>query len=120
MTTGSPLRHLLRFMLPVLLGQLVQQTYNMVDSVIVGRILGANALAAVGASSSVQFMILGFCSGICDGFAIPVAQRFGAGEEKRMRTFLYHAVLLTTAIAAALTLLTALLCGTMALLSSFR
>ena len=78
MTEGSPFRLILRFMIPVLLGQLVQQTYNMVDSIIVGRLLGANALAAVGASSSVQFMVIGFCSGACDGFAIPVAQRFGA------------------------------------------
>ena len=51
MTEGSPLRHILTFMLPVLLGQVVQQTYNMVDSIIVGRLLGADALAAVGASS---------------------------------------------------------------------
>ena len=60
MTEGSPFRLILRFMIPVLLGQLVQQTYNMVDSIIVGRLLGASALAAVGASSSVQFMVIGF------------------------------------------------------------
>lgn len=111
MTQGSPVRLLLQFMLPVLLGQLVQQTYNMVDSIIVGRILGANALAAVGASTSVQFMILGFCSGICDGFAIPVAQRFGAGDYGKMRTFLYHAILLTLGISLVLTSATALLTG---------
>lgn len=111
MTQGSPVRLLLRFMLPVLLGQLVQQTYNMADSIIVGRILGANALAAVGASTSVQFMILGFCSGICDGFAIPVAQQFGAGDYGKMRTFLYHAILLTLGISLVLTSVTALLTG---------
>ena len=111
MTQGSPVRLLLRFMLPVLLGQLVQQTYNMADSIIVGRILGANALAAVGASTSVQFMILGFCSGICDGFAIPVAQQFGAGDYGKMRTFLYHAILLTLGISLVLTSATALLTG---------
>lgn len=110
MTEGSPLRHILIFMLPVLLGQLVQQTYNMMDSIIVGRLLGANALAAVGASSSVQFMVLGFCSGMCDGFAIHAAQSFGAGDESKMRRYEYHMIVLTVVIAAVLTLLTCLFC----------
>ncbi|MDD5848841.1 MAG: MATE family efflux transporter [Firmicutes bacterium] len=111
MTEGSPLRHILTFMLPVLLGQVVQQTYNMVDSIIVGRLLGADALAAVGASSSVQFMILGFCSGMCDGFAIYAAQSFGAGNLKKMRRYVYHMVLMAALIAAILTVVTCLACG---------
>ena len=110
MTEGSPLRLILQFMVPVLLGQLVQQTYNMVDSIIVGRLLGADALAAVGASSSVQFMVLGFCSGACDGFAIPVAQRFGAAKMKDMRRYVYHMIVLTVICAAVLTVVTAVLC----------
>ena len=60
MTSGSPLRLILVFMIPLLLGNLVQQFYNIVDAMIVGRLLGADALAAVGASSSVQFLVLGF------------------------------------------------------------
>ena len=60
MTDGRPIGLLLRFMLPLLLGNLVQQTYNMVDALIVSRMLGADALASVGASSSVQFLVLGF------------------------------------------------------------
>ncbi|MGO5159189.1 MULTISPECIES: MATE family efflux transporter [unclassified Bilifractor] len=110
MTEGSPFRLILRFMIPVLLGQLVQQTYNMVDSIIVGRLLGASALAAVGASSSVQFMVIGFCSGACDGFAIPVAQRFGARKMQEMRRYIYHTVILTILCAAVLTTATAILC----------
>ena len=110
MTEGSPFRLILRFMIPVLLGQLVQQTYNMVDSIIVGRLLGANALAAVGASSSVQFMVIGFCSGACDGFAIPVAQRFGARKMQEMRRYIYHTVILTILCAAVLTTVTAIMC----------
>lgn len=110
MTEGSPFRLILRFMIPVLLGQLVQQTYNMVDSIIVGRLLGASALAAVGASSSVQFMVIGFCSGACDGFAIPVAQRFGARKMQEMRRYIYHTVILTILCAAVLTTVTAILC----------
>ena len=61
MTEGNPLKLIFSFALPLLLGNLLQQTYNIIDSAIVGRVLGANALAAVGASSSVQFLVLGFC-----------------------------------------------------------
>ena len=110
MTEGSPLRHILLFMLPVLLGQVVQQTYNMMDSIIVGRLLGADALAAVGASSSVQFMVLGFCSGMCDGFAIHAAQSFGAGDMRTMRRYVYHMAVLAAAIAVLLTAVTCFLC----------
>lgn len=73
MTSGSPLRLILVFMIPLLLGNLFQQFYNIVDAMIVGRLLGADALAAVGASSSVQFLVLGFCMGSCAGFGIPVS-----------------------------------------------
>lgn len=99
MTEGAPLKLILTFMAPVLLGQLVQQTYNMVDAMIVGRILGADALASVGASSSVQFMILGFVSGCSDGFAINVAQRFGASDESNMRRYEYHSYILAALFA---------------------
>ena len=77
MTSGSPLHLILVFMIPLLLGNLFQQFYNIVDAMIVGRLLGADALAAVGSSSSVQFLVLGFCMGSCAGFGIPVSQRFG-------------------------------------------
>ena len=85
MTEGNPLKLILNFTIPLLLGNLFQQTYNMVDAIIVGRYIGANALASVGASSSVQFMVLGFCMGCCAGFTIPVAQQFGAKNYDRMR-----------------------------------
>ena len=61
MVKGSPLKLMLRFALPLLIGNLLQQTYNIIDAAIVGQILGASALASVGASSSVQFLVLGFC-----------------------------------------------------------
>lgn len=110
MTEGSPLKLILIFMLPVLLGQLVQQTYNMMDSIIVGRLLGADALAAVGASSSVQFMVLGFCSGMCDGFAIHASQSFGANDLRKMRRYIWHMIVLAVMIAVILTAATALAC----------
>ena len=109
MTEGKPLPLILRFTLPLLLGNLFQQTYNLVDAIIVGRYLGTGALAAVGASSSVQFLILGFCIGLCCGFAVPVAQRFGAHDFSGMRQFIFVAALLTLACAAVLTTVCSLL-----------
>lgn len=91
MTEGNPLKLILMFSLPLLAGNLFQQAYNMVDTAIVGLYLGKEALAGVGASSSVQFMILGCVTGICAGFTIPVAQCFGAGDESKMRQYIYIA-----------------------------
>lgn len=85
LTTGSPMRRILSFGIPVLIGNLIQQLYNVVDTAIVGKTLGYNALAAVGSTSSINFLVLGFCIGICGGFAIPVAQQFGAGNHRELR-----------------------------------
>ena len=90
MTTGSPVKLILNFSLPLLLGNLFQQLYNIIDAAIVGKVLGSNALAAVGASSSVQFLVLGFCIGICSGFGVPVAQRFGAQSYDSLKNFVYN------------------------------
>lgn len=110
MTSGPPLRLILVFMIPLLLGNLFQQFYNIVDAMIVGRLLGADALAAVGSSSSVQFFVLGFCMGSCAGFGIPVSQRFGAEDMQGLRRYVYHSLVVTAIIAVVLTTLTALLC----------
>lgn len=110
MTEGKTLTLIVRFALPLLIGNLLQQTYNIIDAAIVGQILGADALASVGASSSVQFMVLGFCIGICCGFGIPMAQSFGAGDYKEMRNCIFHAMVLTGIFAAVLTAVCALLC----------
>ena len=74
MTEGAPLPLILNFTFPLLLGNILQQTYSLVDAAIVGKFLGINDLAAIGASTSVVFLILGFCNGCCCGFGIPVAQ----------------------------------------------
>lgn len=110
MTEGSPIRLILSFMLPLLLGNLFQQAYNVVDGMIVGRMLGADALAAVGASSSVQFLVLGLCIGSCSGFAIPISQRFGAGDERGLHVCVWHSVILSAILAAIMTTVTAILC----------
>ena len=111
MTTGNPLKLILRFSLPLLLGNLFQQTYNMVDAAIVGQTLGARSLAAVGSSSSVQFLVLGFCIGTCAGFAIPIAQRFGAEDYTGMRQYEYAGSIWSAIIAVLLTVLTCLACN---------
>lgn len=111
MTEGNPLPLILNFAVPLLLGNLLQQTYNIIDAAIVGRILGANALASVGASSSVQFLVLGFCIGIACGFGVPIAKSFGAGNHREMREYIYHAMLLTGIAAVILTSVCVLLCS---------
>lgn len=111
MTEGNPLKLILEFSFPLLLGNLFQQTYNVVDSAIVGRTLGADALGAVGSTASVQFLVLGFCIGICSGFAIPVAQRFGAGDLRGMRRDIFHSEILTAVCALILTVVCSLFCG---------
>ena len=82
---------ILSFGLPTLLGMLFQQFYNLMDTMIVGKLLGAQALAAVGSTSSINFFVIGFCMGVCNGFAIPVAQRMGAGDYPRMRRHVANA-----------------------------
>ena len=112
LTVGSPMRLILGFALPTLLGMLFQQFYNLMDTMIVGKLLGAQALAAVGSTSSISFFVIGFCTGVCSGFAIPVAQKMGAGDFSRMRRFVANAAYLAAAFAAVLTVATALLCRT--------
>ncbi len=110
MTQGSPTRLILGFALPMLAGMLFQQLYNFVDTMIVGRFLGVNALAGVGATGSINFLVLGFCMGICAGFAIPVAQRFGAREEGEMREFAANGAWLSIGASLLLTVFTVVYC----------
>ncbi len=103
MTQGSPYSLLIAFAIPVLLGQLFQQIYNITDSVIVGRGIGIDALTAVGSTSSLSFMIIGFCNGCMSGFAIPIAQRFGARDYRGLRIFVANSIYVCAAIALILT-----------------
>ena len=110
MTSGRPLPQILNFTMPLLLGNLLQQTYSLVDAVIVGKFLGINALASVGASTSVVFLILGFCNGCCGGFGIPVAQKFGARDYGVMRRLVFVSLRLATVMSLSIALVTSLLC----------
>ncbi len=111
LTKGRPMPQILSFGVPVLFGYLFQQLYSVVDTAIVGKTLGGAALAAVGSTGSINFLVVGFCCGVCGGFAIPVAQQFGAGDHQELRRYVAGGVWLSAAIGAVMTLATALLCG---------
>ena len=105
-----PLRQIFLFAVPLVFGTIFQQLYSFADTVIVGRCLGTDALAAVGATSSLHFLILGFVQGACVGFGIPVAQSFGADDHEEMHRYLWNGtwlcVFLSTVLAVAATGLT--------------
>ena len=110
LTNGSPVKLILGFALPLLLGMLFQQFYSMVDTIIVGKFLGAKALAAVGSTGSINFMIVGFCMGICNGFAIPVAQMFGAGDRKALCRYVGNGAVLAGLFSVVMTVLVCIWC----------
>lgn len=110
LTTGSPMKLILGFMLPLLLGMLFQQFYNMVDTAIVGQFLGIDALAGVGSTGSINFLVLGFVQGVCIGFAIPVAQQFGSKDFEAMRRYVGNTIWLAVTFAVVLTAATCILC----------
>ena len=113
LTVGSPMRLVLSFMLPLTFGLLFQQLYSMVDTMVVGKLLGMEALAGVGSTGSINFLVLGLCNGICAGFAIPVAQKFGQKRNDELRRFVGNMIWLTAAIALVITLVTTSLCRRM-------
>ena len=110
LTVGSPMKLIVDFAVPMLLGMLFQQCYNMMDTMIVGKLLGASALAAVGSTGSIQFLVIGFCMGICSGFAIPVAQKMGAGDHSGMRQCVANAGWLSILFAVVVTIVTCVFC----------
>ena len=110
MTNGSPMKLILGFSVPLLFGFLFQQFYNLMDTLIVGRFLGVDDLAAVGSTGSVNFLIIGFCMGVCNGFAIPLAHKFGAGDYKGMRGFMMNAIYLSAIFAVVMTIVTVIFC----------
>lgn len=111
MTAGPALPLIFKFTLPLLLGNILQQTYSLVDAAIVGKFLGINALASVGASTSVVFLILGFCNGCCSGFGIPVAQKFGARDYSTMRSYVAVGLQLAIVMSISIAVITSLFCA---------
>lgn len=110
LTHGSPAKLILGFTLPLVAGNLFQQLYSMVDTLIVGRFLGNDALAGVGSTSAVLFLFTGFMVGLTAGFAIPISHRFGASDYGELRRFTGNALWLSLFISVFLCLFTAVLC----------
>lgn len=105
MTKGNPTGLLLKFIIPLVIGNVFQQLYNMVDTIIVGRFVGVQALAAVGATGTIMFLIIGFMQGLTTGFTVLTAQRFGAGDEKGLKLSVGNACVLSALITVVMTVI---------------
>ena len=105
MTQGNPYKLLIAFTLPLFVGNLFQQIYSMVDTVVVGRYVGVDALAALGAVSGFSFMVTGFAQGLGCGFAVLVSQCYGAGDKERMRRAYAMSVVLSLVVGLVISLL---------------
>ena len=106
MMIGNPMKIILLFSIPVLLGNLFQQFYNMVDTMIVGQYLGEDALAAVGSTGCIMFLVLGFANGIAQGFGVMVSHAFGAKDFKRLQHYVALSLMLTAIVSAVLSVIT--------------
>lgn len=104
MTTGSPAKLIIRFMIPMCLGNIFQQFYNIMDSIVAGQFIGVKALAAIGSTGSLMFFVTGWLNGLSSGFAILVSQWFGAKQYDRMRHYVAMSVLLSAAFSILMTI----------------
>ena len=109
MTTGNPVKLILLFSIPLLIGNIFQQFYSMVDTIIVGRFIGVDALAAVGSTGSMSFLINGFVVGLTSGFAVLVSQKFGAKDEEGLKKAVASALVLALIATGIVTLVSVLL-----------
>lgn len=109
MTEGSETGHIISFALPLLGGNLLQQTYNIVDTIIVGHFLGDNALAAVGATGSITYLFYTLCIGLSIGAGVIISQLFGAGNMKKMRLAVVNSAAVTAVFGIAVSIISALL-----------
>ena len=103
MTTGNPVKLIIAFMIPVALGNIFQQFYNIADSIVAGQFLGVNALAAIGSTTSLIFMVNGWINGLTSGFSIWISQWFGAGKEDTMRHYVAMSIYICLAFIVLMT-----------------
>ena len=103
MTTGSPVKLIIRFMIPMFLGNVFQQFYNIADSIVAGQFIGVPALAAIGSTGSLMFFVTGWLNGLSSGFAILVSQWFGAKQYDRMRHYVAMSVYLSAVFSILMT-----------------
>ncbi|ADL32948.1 MatE efflux family protein [Butyrivibrio proteoclasticus B316] len=110
LTVGDPMKLIMGFAMSLFWGMLFQQLYNIIDTAIVSWTLGKEAYSGMGSTGAVNFLIMGFCMGVCNGFAIPIAQRFGARDYKSMRKFFTHAIILCSVFAVVMTFFVSIFC----------
>lgn len=108
LTVGKPVQRIILFSIPIIIGNLFQQLYNVVDTVIVGHVLGENALAAVGATSALYGLFISIAVGMTNGFSIVTARYFGGKDEKGMRRAVAHTMVLSLGIAVVMTVIAVL------------
>ncbi len=113
MTVGSPTKNILKFCLPLMVGNLFQQFYNMADTIIVGQFVGKDALSAVGAVGPLSFLIVGSVIGLCSGFAVPIAQRFGAQDIHNLKKYVANIIYTSLVIGVILTVVAVKFTGTL-------
>ena len=104
LTKGNPIKLILLFAVPLLIGNLFQQLYSLSDTIIVGQTLGVDALAAVGSTGSIQFLIIGFAQGLTAGLSILTAQYFGAGDYQKVRQSFVTSIVITVIVTVLLTI----------------
>lgn len=105
MTKGKPSALIAKFIIPIIIGNIFQQLYSMVDTIIVGRFVGVDALAAVGATGSISFLILGFAQGLTTGFTVMTAQKYGANDREGMRKSIGSAAILSVIVTIVMTII---------------
>lgn len=110
LTTGSPMKLILGFAFPMFLGLLFQQFYSLVDTMIVGKYLGVDPFAGVGSTGSLNFIVIGFCMGLCSGFSVPISQSFGAKDFPQLRKMVTNSVWLCTFFSVVITTLMLVFC----------
>ena len=110
LTVGSPMKLILGFAFPMFLGLLFQQFYSLVDTMIVGKYLGVDPFAGVGSTGSLNFIVIGFCMGLCSGFSVPISQSFCANDFPLLRKMVTNSVWLCTFFSVVITTLMLLFC----------
>lgn len=110
LTVGSPMKLILGFAFPMFLGLLFQQFYSLVDTMIVGKYLGVDPFAGVGSTGSLNFIVIGFCMGLCSGFSVPISQSFGAKDFPMLRKMVTNSVWLCTFFSVVITTLMLVFC----------
>lgn len=108
MTVGNPTKLVIKFIIPLLIGNIFQQLYSMVDTIIVGKCVGTEALAGVGSTGAINFFILGFAMGMTSGFSVPIAQSFGANDYKKVKHYVAMSVYLTVFVGIIMTIISVL------------